>query len=172
MAAGAALSLKPGSSLMALAVVAGSTLVVLALAVYSTHQNVGDIIDWAQRVFGPAFILIYSLLISISLRGWIRAKSLRGSPQSAAVDLEIGLQAAAGVATLALTFTLLGISLGIGGLADTPLNPETVNTVIAGLCRHFATAFMTSVVGLPTAAVLRALLHIEQSKQLTGENTQ
>jgi flagellar motor component MotA len=41
-------------------------------------------------------------------------------------------------------------------LSDTNLTPETVNDVIAKLTQHFATAFMTTVLGLPTAALLRA----------------
>ena len=84
---------------------------------------------------------------------------------------EAGLQAANGIATLALTYTLLGISLGIGTLAEQELTPETVRHVIRGLTSQFSLAFMTTVVGLPTAAILRTLLVVthaqKQGQQLT-----
>ena len=59
-----------------------------------------------------------------------------------------GLQAASGIATFALTFTLFGISIGIGSLAEQPLTPETVRVVIADLTGQFSLAFMTTVIGL------------------------
>ena len=73
---------------------------------------------------------------------------------------ETGEHAANAVATLALTYTLLGISLGIGTLADQELTPQTIQPVIRGLTEHFSLAFMTTVVGLPTAAILRAIVAI------------
>jgi hypothetical protein len=69
-----------------------------------------------------------------------------------------GLQACNGIATIALTFTLLGISLGIGSLSHGGLTPETINDIIAELTNYFSMAFMTSVIGLPLSAVLRTLL--------------
>jgi hypothetical protein len=70
------------------------------------------------------------------------------------------LHAANGIATLALTYTLFGISLGIGDLAGQNLTPDTVQAVIRGLTERFSLAFMTTVIGLPTSALLRALLSI------------
>lgn len=80
--------------------------------------------------------------------------------------LEVGVQAANGVTTLALTFTLLGISLGIGGLAGQPLTPETVQPIIRQLTADFSLAFMTTVVGLPVSAGLRAALLITHEKRI------
>lgn len=78
---------------------------------------------------------------------------------------QLGLQASSGIATLALTFTLLGISLGIGGLADRPLTPDSVQAVIGELTGRFALAFATTVVGLPAAAGLRALVLVLSSRE-------
>jgi len=78
--------------------------------------------------------------------------------------LEVGLHGANGVSTLALTFTLLGISLGIGTLAEQELTPETVQVIIGDLTKHFSLAFLTTVVGLPSAAVLRAILSISHQR--------
>ena len=61
-------------------------------------------------------------------------------PRGSEVSLETGLQAANGIATLALTYTLLGISLGIGSLAGHELGPETIQAVIRDLTRHFSMA--------------------------------
>ncbi len=86
---------------------------------------------------------------------------LRGVPASErALWLETGASASNGLVTLALTFTLLGISLGIRSLATQELTPDNVQVVIRGLTENFSLAFMTTVVGLPAAAVLRALLTI------------
>ncbi len=134
--------------------------VVLGLfaAAAATSLDAGDIMRWVREVFGVTFLVALSALVVTALHCWMRLKA------SGAVDaarLEIGLQAANGIATLALTYTLLGISLGIGSLAGHDLGPETIQAVIRGLTRHFSMAFMTTVVGLPTSAVLRALLMVK-----------
>ena len=77
---------------------------------------------------------------------------------------ETGVQSANAIATLALTYTLLGISLGIGGLAGQELNPTTIPSIIKNLTEHFSMAFMTTVIGLPVAAVLRSTLLVTFSR--------
>lgn len=69
-----------------------------------------------------------------------------------------------GVTTLALTFTLLGISLGIGSLAGQELNPDTVPVIIREMTANFSLAFMTTVVGLPVSAVLRSLIVVTHAR--------
>ncbi len=78
---------------------------------------------------------------------------------------QLGLQASSGIATVALTFTLLGISLGIGGLAGRPLTPDSVQGVIGELTGRFALAFATTVIGLPAAAGLRALILVLAARE-------
>ena len=79
--------------------------------------------------------------------------------------LEAGLQAANGITTLALTYTLLGISLGIGMLAERSLSPETVQGIVQDLTAQFSMAFLTTVIGLPLSAVLRTLLLVSHARQ-------
>ena len=65
---------------------------------------------------------------------------------------------------------MLGISLGIGTLAEEQLTPDTVQAVVKNLTKHFSLAFMTTVVGLPCSAILRSLIQITEAKFET-ENT-
>ena len=80
------------------------------------------------------------------------------------VWFEAGMHTSSGIAILALTFTLIGFSLGVGTLAEQELTPSTVQGVIAELSAHFSLAFMTTVVGLPTSAVMRALISITEAR--------
>ena len=138
-------------------------LVVLGLlvSVEAMSLDAAGIGGWALKVFGVTFILILGGLVFAVLFCWSRFRDL-GSDHGK-VWLESGLHAANAVSTVALTYTLLGISLGIGTLADQDLTPATVQGVIRGLTDHFSLAFMTTVVGLPTAAALRALLLITEA---------
>ena len=142
----------------------GSAVLVLAVAVAATSMRPAQIADWALTAFGPSFITALTLLVLITVVAWLRQRSLTHDPLARHVWVEIGLHAAGGIATLALTFTLLGISLGIGSLADQPLNPDTVASIVGELTRHFSMAFMTTVVGLPLSALLRALIQVEERR--------
>ncbi|MCW9035538.1 MAG: hypothetical protein OQJ97_15065 [Rhodospirillales bacterium] len=135
----------------------------LAIAVGTTSLDPSSIAAWALKVFGVTFILLIGGLVFTALFSWVRycqAQKYDGGQ----VWLETGMHAANGVSTVALTYTLLGISMGIGTLADQQLNPETVQIIIAGLTEHFSLAFLTSVIGLPLAAALRALLMITEAR--------
>jgi ribose/xylose/arabinose/galactoside ABC-type transport system permease subunit len=74
------------------------------------------------------------------------------------------------ISTIALTYTLLGISLGIGELSASKLDVNTINQTISKLTEQFSMAFMTSVIGLPLSAILRSIIVIfyEQSKKETN----
>ena len=74
------------------------------------------------------------------------------------------MHASNGVATLGLTYTLLGISLGIAALSQHQLTPDTVQQVIGQLTRYFSMAFLTSVVGVPVAAGLRAIILVTEAR--------
>jgi hypothetical protein len=82
--------------------------------------------------------------------------------------LEVSHQIANAISTLSLTYTLLGISLGIGSLSQQELRPETVNSIISELTGQFSMAFMTTVVGLPSATLIRALASISMAKRLAS----
>ncbi|MBT3700511.1 MAG: hypothetical protein HOE62_04430 [Alphaproteobacteria bacterium] len=141
----------------------GGVVIAVAVASGTGSFEARDFAQLAQDVFGPTFTVLYLLLVATTLFCWVRLGQLRDDSIRAAPWLESGMHAASGVATLALTYTLLGISLGIGSLADQPLTTETIQTVIQGLTGHFSMAFMTTVVGLPSAAILRALLLISHA---------
>ena len=142
----------------------GAIVVVLALIVMATSTSLTDITTWAWDILGLAFSGILGGLIFISLFCWVRIHKAAAYGPDEKVWLIAGVQAANGIATLALTYTLLGIALGIGTLAGQPLTPQTVQEVIRGLTENFSLAFMTSVIGLPTAAVLRSLLLVTEAR--------
>ena len=153
-----------------LSVFLGVVVLGLFAAAAATSLDAGDIMRWARQVFGVTFLIALSALVVTALHCWRRLAApvaigaAIGAVAGAALDaarLETGLQAANGIATLALTYTLAGISLGIGSLAGHDLGPETIQAVIGDLTRHFSMAFMTTVVGLPISAVLRAMLMIK-----------
>lgn len=137
----------------AAALMLGGIVLGLAGIVMATSWTATDIGAWAERVFGATFIALTAGLVFTAIFSWLKLRQ-----SGARVWLEAGLQASSGIATLALTYTLLGISLGVGSLATQELNPETVRVVIRGLTENFSLAFLTTVVGLPVSAVLRTVL--------------
>ncbi|PCJ34850.1 MAG: hypothetical protein COA99_14245, partial [Moraxellaceae bacterium] len=136
--------------------IVGVVVILLAIASYLTDQRLSGIFDWLQQVFGWGYALIYGVLLAIALVAWSRL----ADGHETKYWLEVGQQAAGGIATLSLTFTLLGISLGIGSLADKTIDPQSIQMIIQDLTKHFSTAFMTTVVGLPTANILRAAISL------------
>jgi len=145
----------------------GGVVIVAALAMMTRSTDVADIADWALDVLGAGFLVLLGALVFATLFCWVRLVRIsdRDSDDDRDFWLEFGIQAANGVTTLALTYTLLGISLGIGSLAGQDLTPETVQGVIRDLTANFSLAFMTTVVGLPTSALLRSLLVVTRARQ-------
>lgn len=146
----------PEKSWMFLSVM-GVGVILLALTSYITDQRLNALFEWMQQVFGWGYALMYSVLLAVALFSFHRLNADKES----VFWLELGQQTAGGIATLSLTFTLLGISLGIGALSDKTIDPTTIQSIIRELTRHFSTAFMTTVVGLPTANCLRALISLK-----------
>ena len=142
----------------------GAGVIALAATVMTTSIPAEALLARAREVVGPAFLLLMGVLVLTSVFAWIRVMRDVGPEERHRAWLEAGLQASNGVATLALTYTLLGISLGIGGLSDQELTPQTVQLVIKDLTASFSMAFMTTVIGLPTAAVLRTLLTVTHAR--------
>lgn len=159
----AALMIRPGwlsTTLKTLGYGFGAVVVLMALTVYVTQMELSVIFGWLEKVFSISFVVVY---LGLMVLGCVAALRL-ADPQYGAYWFEVGQQAAGGVATLALTYTLLGLSMGIGSLADQPISPDTIGQIIQGLTTHFSTAFMTTVVGLPSANALRALVSIRRVK--------
>jgi hypothetical protein len=163
---------KCDASLKALSLMLGSVVIGLAAIDLFSGWTVARLIKWAVNVLGLPFLLLLSVLVFISLlsvvkileAGSIQNDQLRDGHR--AKWFQAGQQTCNGVATLALTFTLLGISLGIGQLSDSSLTPNNINEVIAGLTNHFSLAFMTSVIGLPLSAFLRTVLIVVNASSL------
>lgn len=140
--------------------VLGVGVILMAVFSYLTELSLAAIFQWLQRMFSVAFIVVFSLLIGLAIFAIVQLKQL----EQAQYWHEIGQQAGNGIATLALTFTLLGISLGIGTLAEQPLTPENIQPMISGLTKQFSMAFMTTVVGLPAATIIRAIVSIKYQR--------
>lgn len=140
----------------------GAIVLTLAIAAMSTSAGIGEIMDWVHQAFGVTFLVLFSGLVLFTLYCWLRLQ--RAAPGDRRIWLEAGMHAANGVATLGLTYTLLGISLGIAALSEQHLTPDTVHGVIGQLTRHFSMAFLTSVVGVPAAAVLRAIIMVTETR--------
>ena len=137
------------------------TLVVVVMIFGSEPK---DFVELLLVTFGPVFITLSGGLIFSTLYCWQRQLDYEAEPSRRHPWTQAGMHLADGLSTLALTFTLLGISLGIGTLTEKSLNPETIQLVIKDLTKHFSLAFMTTVFGLPIAAVLRALIQITETK--------
>mgnify|MGYP000585214670 FL=1 len=140
--------------------VLGTSIILLATISYVTQLPLSAILTWLERMFSVGFIVIFSMLVALGLAAIVQLKD----PELASYWHEVGSQAGNGISTLALTFTLLVISLRIGTLAEQPLSPENVQGLISALTKQFSMAFMTTVVGLPAATVIRALVSIKYQK--------
>lgn len=157
MTSGQAFKLLPGLRLLKAGLVAvGVGIILLALATHLWQLKLAAVFAWLDLVFGPLFMLVFMLL---TLLTGIAISQL-GHPRRAHVWYEVGVQATGGIATLSLTFTLLGISLGVESLSQQVITPDSIGAIIQGVTKHFSTAFLTTVVGLPTAHVLRSILAV------------
>ena len=152
-----------GTASQASSYLIGGLVLLLAVAVLATGAPVSEVTSWAWDVLGLTFAGLLTALVFGALFCWVRL----GAEQDAARRafwLTAGVQAANGIATLALTYTLLGISLGIGSLAGQELTPDTVQGVIQSLTKSFSMAFMTTVIGLPSSALLRSMLVVSGAR--------
>ncbi|MBT3196093.1 MAG: hypothetical protein HN842_00175 [Gammaproteobacteria bacterium] len=140
----------------------GGGAIALAAVVMTTSTLPGELIDRGLQLFSQLFVGLLAALVFLSLYSWVRL--IYGDRREQLLWLQSGVQSANGITTLALTYTLYGISLGIGSLAGESLTPETIQQVIQSLTDHFSMAFMTTVVGLPLSALLRSLLLVSYER--------
>mgnify|MGYP001295399754 CR=1 FL=1 len=113
-----------------------------------------------RDILGEPFLILTGLLTATAITAILKVADQLTSRNMKKIWLQIGIHASNGVATLALTFTLFGISSGIGQLTAGSLNIEEINSVIASLTDEFSMAFMTSVIGLPLSALLRVAVAV------------
>lgn len=149
-----------------LGLMGGVGIILLALVSFVMQMNLADLFVWLEKVFSWSFIFCYSVLLVIGIYSGAKVKTANNTEYW----YEVGSQVSNGIATLALTFTLLGISLGIGSLGQQSLTPESVHLVIGELTTHFSTAFMTTVIGLPTANLIRAWVSLRAIADTPDQN--
>jgi hypothetical protein len=161
----------------AISVVLGSLVILMAGLSFSNDLTASEIYIWTRDILGLGFITLTILLVFVSVFSSLKILETKGQEASDSVDafrrkwMLSGLQACNGIATIALTFTLLGISLGIGSLSHGGLTPETINDIIAELTNHFSMAFMTSVIGLPLSAVLRTMIILINTTTMSSDRS-
>ena len=150
--------LRLNQSSQALSILLGSSVLIILLYILITDNDPSLIVDWALSVLGTNFILIILFLTTSSVICILNIHNV--NPINRIFWFETGLQFSNLISTIALTYTLLGISLGIGELSSSKLDVETINITISKLTEQFSMAFMTSVIGLPLSGVLRSVLII------------
>ena len=145
-------------------------LLVIMFFVYmiTTGNHPAKILEWGFSILGKTFIVIFTSLVFASL--FCIFKLNTSEVYKKKFWLETGMQVSNSISIIALTFTLLGISLGIGELSSAKLDLNTINQTIGKLTEQFSMAFMTSVIGLPVSAILKSLLIINFEYFFSSEN--
>ena len=136
----------------------------------ATGNHPKKMLDWGFSTLGTSFILIFSILVFASLFCIFKLNTSENNIKK--FWLETGMQFSNSISIIALTFTLLGISLGIGELSSAKLDLNTINQTIGKLTEQFSMAFMTSVIGLPVSAIFKSALIINFEHFLSHENTE
>ena len=145
-------------SSQAISVFLGGIVLILFLCVGYSDANPSFIFEWLVSTLGYSFLIITIFLTFIAIISIINISNYKNIRRK--FWFETGLQVSNLISTLALTYTLLGISLGIGELSSSKLDIEIINQTISKLTPQFSMAFMTSVIGLPLSGLLRSLLII------------
>ena len=159
-------------SSQAISIFLGCILISLVFFVYLTENEPFEVFNMATSILGSTFILLISLLTFFSIICITNVINLNFYEKK--LWFETGIQLSNLISTIALTYTLLGISLGIGELSSSKLDVDTINETISKLTEQFSMAFMTSVVGLPLSGVLRSILIIcyEYNRKYSNLNNQ
>ena len=147
------------------AFISGLIVVFLALNLFLFDVTPSHLFAVAQDTLGLLFLLLVLFLILVSTMAVTKMRDQHIKKETKSVWLHLGVHAANGIATVALTFTLFGISVGVGELTAGNLNIDNVNKVIASLTEQFSMAFMTSVVGLPLSALMRVVVGVTGKSQ-------
>ena len=149
-------AMTAGQRLQIIGQLAGYLTLGLALAVYLFDLKLVEMLAMVDQLFGSLFVTAYLALAAGSYYCFCQLAAKDGE-----LWLEAGLQCATGIATLALTFTLLGISLGVHTIAAGGVTAEQIVSQLPAMTERFAMAFATTIVGLPTANLIRAAMTIK-----------
>ena len=150
------LSMGFSQSSQALSIFLGGIVLILFLYVGYSDANPYFVFEWIVSTLGYSFLIITTFLTLIAIISIININNCESRKRK--FWFETGLQVSNLISTLALTYTLLGISLGIGELSSSKLDIDTINQTISRLTQQFSMAFMTSVIGLPLSGLLRSIL--------------
>ena len=145
-------------SSQAISIFLGGIVLILFLYVGYSNANPSLIFEWLVSTLGYSFLIITTFLTLIAIISIININNYESRRRK--FWFETGLQVSNLISTFALTYTLLGISLGIGELSSSKLDIDTINQTISRLTQQFSMAFMTSVIGLPLSGLLRSILII------------
>ena len=145
-------------SSQAISIFLGGIVLILLLYVGYSDANPYFVFEWLVSTLGYSFLIITTFLTLIAIISIININNCESRRRK--FWFETGLQVSNLISTLALTYTLLGISLGIGELSSSKLDIHTINETISRLTQQFSMAFMTSVIGLPLSGLLRSILII------------
>ena len=149
-----------GHLVRTLATLSGLIVILLALILFVFGIAPASLFTIARDTLGMLFMGLSATLLLVTMMAITKMRDPHLEHGSKSVWFQIGLHAANGIATVALTFTLFGISTGINQLAAGELDIDSVNAVITGLTSQFSMAFLTSVVGLPLSAFMRMVVMV------------
>ena len=141
----------------------GTIVIFLAVFLMLTDFHIYQTLDWVREMLGFSFLIFTMILSLTAIYCWLKIIAEKQTEDK--FWMAVGMQSSNGIMTLALTYTLLGISLGIGSLSGKPLSPETVQIAIQEMTTNFSLAFMTTVIGLPLSTILKAFLIITYNKK-------
>jgi hypothetical protein len=144
-----------GHGVRALSVFAGTIVIAMAVILFIFGVAPASLFAAARDTLGFLFLGLSSALLLVTIMALSKVRDPGLDLRKKTVWYQIGLHAANGIATVALTFTLFGISAGINQLAAGNVDIDTINQVVASLTSQFSMAFMTSVIGLPLSALMR-----------------
>ena len=147
-----------GHLVRTLATLSGLLVILLALILFVFGIAPASLFTIARDTLGMLFMSLSASLLLVTMMAITKMREPHLEHGSKAVWFQIGVHAANGIATVALTFTLFSISAGINQLAAGELDIDSVNAVITGLTSQFSMAFLTSVVGLPLSALMRMVV--------------
>lgn len=145
--------------------IGGFAVIGFAIVLFLYGKTPGNFMGWIANVLSWSFIcLLISLVIACMFCILKITNIAPNDVQQCQYWQQLGLQSSSAIATLALTYTLLGISMGIGSLSGQEMDVANINQIISNLTKQFSMAFMTSVIGLPVSAAFRTILVVAPLK--------
>lgn len=142
--------------------IAGLVIITLALMSVASLElsEIFERFSSVISVVGWPFLTIYSVLTAILLGSYLKIRRARreGSSENLSYWAQVGTQVCGLLSTMALVFTLFGLSQGVLLLGVSKVTPDSIDQLLGELMTHFGVAFYSSIIGLPTAALGRFVI--------------